>query len=317
MTATRYSGNGTTVIFNPDEQTLTFEHSGILNAKAKKQASPWVIPLGAIESIEWRETKGFKSSEFRAILRSRAGFDDNKMDDFNFVNGADKITDFAHAVESALADAQPIDDFTPGTLTPTAGPPKRGWMEALADQAVLGEFEGIKLKPGSIHFKMSKHPVAGARATVEVGGTQRRTTATRMVVGSVVTLGVGTAIGAMAKKKTNNIYLTIDLEDGQVIMVEAKSKQESNARKFAAAVNQASAVASKRATHSEPESAQAPVPEFVESIREDVTAVSAPPPPPPSVPAGWYPDPSGNPMQRYWDGGQWTDHTAPLVSPPE
>lgn len=26
---------------------------------------------------------------------------------------------------------------------------------------------------------------------------------------------------------------------------------------------------------------------------------------PPSPPAGWYPDPSGAPQQRYWDGTQW------------
>ena len=29
------------------------------------------------------------------------------------------------------------------------------------------------------------------------------------------------------------------------------------------------------------------------------------------VPAGWYVDPSGQPhMLRYWDGDQWTKHTA-------
>lgn len=30
----------------------------------------------------------------------------------------------------------------------------------------------------------------------------------------------------------------------------------------------------------------------------------------PSVPAGWYPDPSGRFEQRYWDGTQWTEHVA-------
>jgi hypothetical protein len=29
---------------------------------------------------------------------------------------------------------------------------------------------------------------------------------------------------------------------------------------------------------------------------------------------GWYPDPSGIPVQRYFDGQQWTEHAAPLVS---
>lgn len=37
------------------------------------------------------------------------------------------------------------------------------------------------------------------------------------------------------------------------------------------------------------------------------------PPPPPGLPAGWYPN---GDVQRYWDGTQWTEHTAPLATPP-
>jgi hypothetical protein len=33
-----------------------------------------------------------------------------------------------------------------------------------------------------------------------------------------------------------------------------------------------------------------------------------------STPAGWYPQPDG--QQRYWDGQQWTEHLAPIASPP-
>lgn len=32
---------------------------------------------------------------------------------------------------------------------------------------------------------------------------------------------------------------------------------------------------------------------------------------------GWYPDPSGSGMQRYFDGGEWTMHHAPLPAAPE
>jgi hypothetical protein len=30
------------------------------------------------------------------------------------------------------------------------------------------------------------------------------------------------------------------------------------------------------------------------------------------VPAGWYPDANGQPCERYWDGGNWTDETRPV-----
>ncbi|WP_290703814.1 MULTISPECIES: DUF2510 domain-containing protein [Gordonia] len=42
---------------------------------------------------------------------------------------------------------------------------------------------------------------------------------------------------------------------------------------------------------------------------------ATPPPPPPSVPAGWYPDADNPALQRYWDGTQWTEHTAPAGHP--
>jgi hypothetical protein len=41
-------------------------------------------------------------------------------------------------------------------------------------------------------------------------------------------------------------------------------------------------------------------------------------PQPQSIPeqpaAGWYPDPEGKPMLRYWDGGDWTEQFAPMGS---
>lgn len=31
--------------------------------------------------------------------------------------------------------------------------------------------------------------------------------------------------------------------------------------------------------------------------------------------SGWHPDPSGEPQERYWDGGQWTKETRPYAAP--
>lgn len=44
--------------------------------------------------------------------------------------------------------------------------------------------------------------------------------------------------------------------------------------------------------------------------------------PPPSAPAGWYPDPDGGELRRYWDGSDWgpTEPSSPSTgnaTPPE
>lgn len=32
-----------------------------------------------------------------------------------------------------------------------------------------------------------------------------------------------------------------------------------------------------------------------------------------AIDPGWYPDPHGEPRERYWDGHTWTDQTRPMV----
>lgn len=36
----------------------------------------------------------------------------------------------------------------------------------------------------------------------------------------------------------------------------------------------------------------------------------------PTPAPGWYPDPSGAPAQRYWDGHSWTSHSAGQLARP-
>lgn len=47
--------------------------------------------------------------------------------------------------------------------------------------------------------------------------------------------------------------------------------------------------------------------DYVQSPPQQVQVVQQPAPAGP--PAGWYPDPSGHPVLRWWDGFRWTEHT--------
>ncbi len=51
-------------------------------------------------------------------------------------------------------------------------------------------------------------------------------------------------------------------------------------------------------------------PTTVEPVQPYVAPTPAPAPAQAMPPAGWYPDPSRPGGQRYWDGGQWTEHQA-------
>lgn len=51
------------------------------------------------------------------------------------------------------------------------------------------------------------------------------------------------------------------------------------------------------------------------TVDEPVRPVAAGPDPL-DIPPGWYPDPQGYPMLRWWDGWAWSDHTGPLPPPP-
>jgi hypothetical protein len=67
-----------------------------------------------------------------------------------------------------------------------------------------------------------------------------------------------------------------------------------------------------------PVAEESPAPEPVAAaaaVAAEPTPAPAPPSPPPapaapSIPAGWYPDPSGRFELRYWDGNAWSEHTA-------
>jgi hypothetical protein len=342
MAQTTYEGMNCLAVLDTEAGTLTLTHSGMTTPKHKKDASPWVIPLGAISEVEFKEKSALARGWVRAILVDRVGYAKNQLDDTSaFFAGKQKVTEFVDAINTARAEAPPaVMTAVPGQSLVQRMEARSAAMQSRVDQAEQvrrdnPRFNGIVVRDAQwIDFNKQSFPLAGARATVDVGAPQRRTTATRIVVGSVASFGVGTMVGAMAKKTSNNVYVTVEMADGQMIVVDVDAKKERQAREFTAALNSSAARAANRATDTttvidaevvdellpahtpvvagaEPHLLEGPdAPD--ESPAPPASPPPPPPPPPPAVPAGWYPD-AAQPalLLRYWDGSTWTEHTAP------
>ena len=150
------------------------------------------------------------------------------------------------------------------------------------------KFEGAVLDPrsGTISYKGQGGQVGGAQARVETAGeVSQRFTATRLAL-----LGPF-ALAFRNKKDNRELYLTVE-GPGYGFVIEINPKKGIEARQFAAAVNAA---------------ASAPAVRVTPSYAPAMLAYN----PPNAIPAAWYPDPQGVATHRWWDGGQWTNHTQP------
>lgn len=121
-----YEGLGTTASLDPEAQTITLIHHSRPNLNQKRRASPWVIQLGAIESVEWVEKSALKRGWFRLILRDRAGYDANQLADLNaFYAGKQKVGPFAEEVKRLINTAAPTD---------SPAPPPEAWTQRVQRQ---------------------------------------------------------------------------------------------------------------------------------------------------------------------------------------
>lgn len=103
-----------------------------------------------------------------------------------------------------------------------------------------GKYEGIEIKEESLIHKGKRWPIKDCEATVDHGANiASRITATRVALGTVLLPGIGTIVGALAKKNRSKVYLAIEVPGDDLVLVELKAKKEGEARQFAAKVNKA------------------------------------------------------------------------------
>ena len=127
---------GAEVRLDLDAQTLTFHYRGRSLLKSKREASPVVVPLGAIESVACKN--GRVAGWFQVIRRDRAGWHKDRTSDLHSVSVAVDPTEFAKRVEAAVALAEPIEATPPPTQPGTNGPQPRALLptDLFADSTV-------------------------------------------------------------------------------------------------------------------------------------------------------------------------------------
>lgn len=106
----------------------------------------------------------------------------------------------------------------------------------------------VKLHRGTLTINNLRDPIGGktsynldasVQARVESGGSiDRRTTATRVAAGALLTGGVGAIVGAIAKKRIDlrELYLVVEADEWAEL-VELKPKQGAQARELAQKIN--------------------------------------------------------------------------------
>ena len=99
--------------------------------------------------------------------------------------------------------------------------------------------EGVKIRGDRLNYGMRSYNIWECHAEVDQGAQiAARVTATRVMIGTAIAPGIGTLVGALARKNRTKVYLAISTPL-EPILVELNAKREGAARRFAMKVNQA------------------------------------------------------------------------------
>jgi len=245
MTSTITGLDGTATLTD-DAVVLTFKGFGA--APAKRAASPRTVPLGAVEDVELVPGTFTRPGALRLVVRGRDGYAHDARVDLNALSvgrGPDAAA-FADAVRAAAAVVDEVEAFTTpaGTRPAPAYAPRPEVPDVAAPRVPVrsARFEGVKLHTdGTIEYRRDRQPVAGVTASVETAGALRtRTTATRVVAGTVLAGIPGAIIGGLARKRVDDRELYLLVEGPAFAWaVEVDPKRQADARQFAAKITTA------------------------------------------------------------------------------
>ena len=352
MSVVTYEGSDCTAVLDTDAATLTLTHRGFATAKHKKKSSPWVIPLGAIRDIEHKEPRALTLGWVRFVLADRVGWDKDRHQDVNSfgLSAGNNIQPFIDHVNSARRFVKPTAVSTLPVQsriqqTQAKSEKDRARKEAWKDEKATADHRA--LRPDVAAMKAAMNAKSGvdveiAYLTTHLGVDEKVEVActgsyeyqtglltvtdsqvlftfhssTKLVVEAAdfssitsITWSQGVVFGKITIVSREKVleFKNVDKVDGIAVVDRVRQKLDAVGVAKAAAPRQTPAAPAAVSSAS----AVAPAPEPRVSQPASIEII----PPPPSVPPGWYPESADAVLVRYWNGAQWTDHTAPRAVP--
>lgn len=112
---------------------------------------------------------------------------------------------------------------------------------ARAEQAESARFASVVRYEGHIisggMYATPDGPKEVASAAFDTGADMSRPTLTRIGAGVIIAGPAGAIVGGLFKKNSSKCYVTIELSDGDAVIIEGPIKDETKLRQFAADVN--------------------------------------------------------------------------------
>lgn len=229
----RFEIGKSTVTIDQHQQVVVFEHSDSITER--KSENPWIVPFGAIESIDFTPKTFLEKPRLRLFLHDRAGYNPGIGADLNTVTGGKND-------EPALAQLRDvIEAARRGAGGVVAGPvrkqPYRGQVVAPVGAVKFGD---LILDGSTIYCAGEAVALGRARAEIlDADAARSRVTATRVVAGAVLAGPVGALIGGMAKKSTGRVYVVVTCDDGRILSGDAPSKAMGSASELVTKINMA------------------------------------------------------------------------------